>query len=150
MINETNVLRKNFIQRRLSILPGSSLQCWQTASCKLNMSGAQRRKLMVRANVCVSCQSSGLFYHGPCSLDRQTEQTKPMSIILRWQKQAALRSTCSCTGKLMCLRVARPGKKEVWKSMLSVASVSFTTTGKMSREHTIKYCRSPEGLSSLR
>lgn len=84
------------------------------------------------------------------ALERQREQTKPTSTILRWQKHAALRSTCSCTGNWMCFRVLRPGKNVVCGSKQGSA-LSLVLRGKgLEGKLTMRYCSRPDGWSSLK
>jgi hypothetical protein len=50
------------------------------------------------------------------SLERQTEQINPISTIVLWQKQAALKSTLSSVGTAINRRRADEGRKVVCKA----------------------------------
>jgi hypothetical protein len=47
-------------------------------------------------------------------MDKQTEQTKPISMIFLWQKQAARKSTLSRVGRARMVRMAGGGRKAIW------------------------------------
>lgn len=48
------------------------------------------------------------------SLERHTEQTKPMSTMCLWQKQAARKSILSCVGTERTVRMAGGGRNDIY------------------------------------
>ena len=47
------------------------------------------------------------------ALERQTEQTKPMSTMFLWQKHAARKSILSCVGTASTARTAGGGRNDI-------------------------------------
>lgn len=75
-------------------------------------------------------------------LERQTEQTKPISTMILWQKHAARKSTLSSVGTAMIRRRVGGERKQV------CTRVSYVLLEK--RERTIRYCKSDSRCSMER
>ena len=76
-------------------------------------------------------------------LDRQTEQTKPISTIRLWQKQAARKSTLSWVGTEMSWRMAGGGKNDIFGLMSETFRAHNETTA---YHHVLEQCISPFNL----
>ena len=76
------------------------------------------------------------------SLDKHTEQTNPISTILLWQKQAALKSTLSCVGTAISCRMAGVGRNDIWGPRS--ASNQIAKSGRL----TIMYCNNASDLTT--